>query len=99
MQSVATPAAVRCMRGSVSSMRWRSSTRLGKAGQRIVVRHVGDTRFGALALGDVDHRDQHGRRFFVRQPARVDRDIDQRAVGLEMPPGAPGVVRVAVRQT
>ena len=38
---------------------------VGRVGQRIVVRHVGDVRLGALALGDVDGGDQHGRHALV----------------------------------
>src|SRR5271165_1231661 len=47
----------------------------------------GDPRLGPLALGDVHQREQHCGLFVVDQFARVDGEIDQRAVSLDMLPG------------
>ena len=57
-------------------------------GQRVVMRHEGDPRLGALALGDVDGGDQHRRPAVVGQLPQEDRHVDHRAVGLAMLPGA-----------
>ena len=58
-----------------------------QSGQAVVLRHEGKPRFGALAFGDVHQRQQHGRLVAVDQLARIDRKIDQRAVGPDMLPG------------
>ena len=44
-------------------------------------------RLGALSLGNVDYGDQHGRDIAMRDRTGIDRNIDQRRVGLEVPPG------------
>ncbi len=64
---------------------------VGQFGQRVVMRHEGDARLGALALGDVDCRHQHGRHALIGQPAGEDRHVDEAAVGLAMPPGTAGL--------
>src|ERR1700733_9289491 len=46
-----------------------------------VLRHEGEPRFGALALGDVHQRQQHRGLVAIHQVARIDRQIDQCAVG------------------
>ena len=66
-------------------------------GQRIVMRHIGDTRFGLLALGDVDDRNQYRMRFAKRNAARIGQDFDLAAVGLDVTPGPVGLVGVADR--
>ena len=65
---------------------------VGQRGQRIVMRHVGDARFGRLALGDVDRGNQRGALALIGQMAEEDRDVDGRAVGLAVPPGPAGVI-------
>ncbi len=50
--------------------------------------HEGEPRLGALALGDVHQRQQHGGLLAMDELARIDREIDQRAVGADMLPGA-----------
>ena len=57
-------------------------------GQPVVLRHEGEPRLGLLALGDVHQRQQHRRPAVMHELARIDRDVDQRAVGLDMLPGA-----------
>ena len=56
-------------------------------GQAVVLRHEGEPRLGALALGDVHQRQQHRGLVVIDQMARIDRQIDQRAVGPDMLPG------------
>ncbi len=50
--------------------------------------HEGEPRLGALALGDVHQRQQHRGLVGIDQLAGIDRQIDQRAVGPDMFPGA-----------
>ena len=64
-------------------------------GQRIVMRHIGDARFGLLALGDVDDRDHYRMRFAKRNAARIGQDFDLAAVGLDVTPGPVGLIAVA----
>ena len=52
-------AAARRTRASNSLSRSLNKHAVGQIGQRIVMRHIGDARFGLLALGDVDDRDQN----------------------------------------
>ena len=59
-----------------------------QAGQAVVLGHEGKPRLGALALGDVHQRQQHRGLVVIDQMARIDRQIDQRAVGPDMLPGA-----------
>ena len=56
-------------------------------GQAVMLGHEGQPRLGALAFGDVHQRQQHRRPVAVNQLARIDRQIDQRAVGPDMLPG------------
>ena len=57
-------------------------------GQAVVLGHEGEPRLGALALGDVHQRQQHRGLVAIDQMARIDRQIDQRAVGPDVLPGA-----------
>ncbi len=59
-----------------------------QAGQAIVLGHEGKSRLGALALGDVHQRQQHRGLVVIDQMARIDRQIDQGAVGPHVLPGA-----------
>ncbi len=52
-----------------------------------MLRHEGEPRFGTLALGDVHQRQQYRGLIAIHQVARIDRQIDQRAVGPYMLPG------------
>ena len=56
-------------------------------GQAVMLGHEGQPRLGALAFGDVHQRQQDGRPVAVNELARIDRQIDQRAVGPDMLPG------------
>ena len=58
-----------------------------QAGQPVMLGHEGKPRLGALALGDVHQREQHRGPLVIGQFARIDREIDQRAVGLDVLPG------------
>ena len=62
-----------------------------QSGQAVMLGHEGQPRLGALALGDVHQRQQHGRLVAIDQLARIDRQIDQRAVGPDMLPGPGGL--------
>ena len=53
-----------------------------------MLRHEGEPRLGALALGDVHQRQQYRRLIAIDELARIDRQIDQRAVGPDMLPGS-----------
>ena len=64
-QSTATPAAVAAHAREHLLHAQAQQHAVGQRGQRVVVRHVGDARLGALALGDVDRGDQHGRHAVV----------------------------------
>ncbi len=57
-------------------------------GQTVVLGHEGEPGLGALALGDVHQRQQHCGLVVIDQLARIDRQINQRAVGAHMLPGA-----------
>ncbi len=57
-------------------------------GQAVVLGHEGEPRLGALALGDVHQRQQYRRLIAMDELARIDRQIDQRAVGPDMLPGS-----------
>jgi hypothetical protein len=57
-----------------------------------MLRHEGEPRLGAFALGDVHQRQQHRGPLGIGQFAGIDRKIDQRAVGLDVLPGAPGLL-------
>ena len=63
-------------------------------GQTVVLRHEGEPRLGTLALGDIHQRQQHCGLVVMDQLTRIDRQIDQRAVGPDMLPG-PGRLLVA----
>ena len=68
-------------------------------GEAVVLRHEGEPHLGALALGDIHQRQQHRRLAVIGQLARIDRKIDQRAVGADVFPGARGALigaRIAV---
>ena len=54
--------------------------------------HVGDAGLGALAFGDVDRGDQRRRAAVIAEKLRIDGDVDRRAVGLAVPPGAAGLI-------
>ena len=69
---------------------------VGQAGQGIMLGHEGEPRLGALALGDVHQREQNRRTLGIGQFAGIDRKVDQRAVGLDVLPGAAGLF-LAVR--
>ena len=56
-------------------------------GQAVMLGHEGQPRLGALAFGDVHQRQQHGRLVAIDELARIDRQIDQGAVGPDMLPG------------
>ena len=60
-------------------------------GQAVMLGHEGEPRLGALALGDIHQRQQHRGLVVIDQLARIDRQIDQRAVGPDMLPGARGL--------
>ena len=60
-------------------------------GQTVMLRHEGKPRLGALALGDIHQRQQHRGLVVVDQLARIDRQIDQGAVGPDMLPGTRGL--------
>jgi hypothetical protein len=64
---------------------------VGEQRQRVVMRHEGDARLGALSLGDVDRRHHDRRTAFVGQLPREGRDVDEAAVGLAVPEGASGL--------
>jgi len=51
-------------------------------GERVVMRHEGDARFGALALRDVDGGDQRRRLVIPGEQAREDGDVDRCASAL-----------------
>ena len=57
-------------------------------GQAVVLRHEGEPRLGALAFGDVHQRQQYRGPVAIDQLTRIDRQIDQRAVGPDVLPGA-----------
>ncbi len=59
-----------------------------QAGQAVVLGHEREPGFGAFALGDIHQRQQHRGAVGIDQFARIDREIDQRAVGPDMFPGA-----------
>ena len=61
---------------------------VGQPGQAVMLRHEGEPRFGALALGHVHQRQKYRRLVAMDQLARIDRQIDQRAVGPHMLPGS-----------
>ena len=86
--STATFSALRRVCSSISSMLLAQQDAVRQSGQRVMLRHEGEPRLGALALGDVHQRQQHGRLVVMDELARIDREIDQRAVGLDMLPGA-----------
>jgi hypothetical protein len=65
---------------------------IGQRGERIVMRHVGDARLGAFALGDVDGRDQRRRAAFIGEPLRINGDVDHGAGGGAVLPGAAGLI-------
>lgn len=65
---------------------------VGQAGQRVVLGHEGEPRLGALAFGDVHQRQQHRGPVGIGQFAEIDRKVDQRAVGLDVLPGAAGLL-------
>ena len=60
-------------------------------GQAVMLGHEGEPGLGALALGDIHQRQQHRGLVVVDQLARIDRQIDQRAVGPDMLPGPRGL--------
>src|SRR3954471_11867769 len=57
-------------------------------GQAVMLGHESQPRLGALAFGGVHQRQQDRRPIAVDELARIDRQIDQRAVGTDMLPGA-----------
>lgn len=65
---------------------------VGQAGQGVMLGHEGEPRLGALAFGDVHQRKQHRGPLCIGQFAEIDRKVDQRAVGLDVLPGAAGLL-------
>jgi hypothetical protein len=57
-----------------------------------MVRHVGNAGLRALALGDVDRRDQRRCASLVGEKLGVDGNVDRLAIGLAVLPGASGLV-------
>jgi hypothetical protein len=57
-------------------------------GQSVMLGEESQSRLGALAFGDVHQRQQHRRLLVIDQVARIDCQIDQRAVGADVLPGA-----------
>jgi hypothetical protein len=55
--------------------------------QAVMLRHEGEPRLGAFALGDIHQRQQYRRPVAIDQVTRIDRQIDQRSVGPHMLPG------------
>ena len=60
--------------------------------------HESQPRLGALAFGGVHQRQQDRRPIAVNELARIDRQIDQRAVGPDMLPGARRALVAGPRQ-
>jgi hypothetical protein len=56
-----------------------------------MLRQKREPRLGALAFGNVHQCEQHGRTLAIDQMARINRQIDQRPVRLDMRPGAGGL--------
>jgi len=56
-------------------------------GQGVVLRHEGEPRVGAFALGNIHQRQQYRGPVAIEQMTRIDRQIDQRSVGPHMLPG------------
>lgn len=63
-----------------------------QAGQPVMLGHEGEPRLGALAFGDVHQCEQHRGPVGIGQFAGIDRKVDQRAVGLDVLPGACGLL-------
>lgn len=63
-----------------------------QTGQPVMLGHEGEPRLGALALGDVHQREQHRGPLGIDQFARIDRKVDQGAVGPDVLPGASGLL-------
>ena len=63
-----------------------------QSGQTVMLGHEGQPRLGALALGHVHQRQQHRRLVAMDELARIDREVDQRAVGPDMLPGPGGLL-------
>ena len=57
-------------------------------GQPVMLGHASQPRFGALAFGGVDQRQQDRWPVAVNELTRIDRQVDQRTVGADMLPGA-----------
>ena len=57
-------------------------------GQAVMLGHERQSRLGAFAFGGVHQRQQHRRPAAVNELARIDREINQRAVGPDVLPGA-----------
>jgi hypothetical protein len=72
----------------VQSLAQRIAVR--QSGQPVMMGHEGEPRLRPLSLGDVHQRHQHRGLVAIRQLARIDRQIDQRAVGLDVLPGSRG---------
>jgi hypothetical protein len=70
---------------------------VGKAGQCIVMRHMGDPRLGLLAFGHVDDGDEDGFCPIDDELSGVGQHLDLAAVGLDVPPGAAGEISVIDR--
>ncbi|MGY4432960.1 hypothetical protein ACVWWO_005437 [Bradyrhizobium sp. F1.13.1] len=63
-----------------------------QTGQPVMLGHEGEPRLGALALGDVHQREQHRGPLGIGQFAGIDRKVDQGAIGLDVLPGASGLL-------
>ena len=85
--STASFSALRRVCSSMSSICWRSRVRFGSPVRPSCCGHEGEPRLGALALGDVHQRQQHRRLVAMDELARIDGEIDQRAVGTDVLPG------------
>ena len=67
-------------------------------GQAVMLGHESQPRLGALAFGGVHQRQQDRRPVAIDELARIDRQVDQRAVGADMLPGARRAVVAGPRQ-
>ena len=63
--------------------------------QAIMVGHIGDPRLGLAPLGDVDNGDQIAVAALEGDAPSERQHLNFAAVGLEMPPVAPGVIGIA----
>ena len=67
-------------------------------GQAVMLGHESQPRLGALAFGGVHQRQQDRRPIAVDELARIDRQVDQGAVGPDMLPGARRALVAGPRQ-